>query len=95
MIDVLKGKEQVPPMQLQVKLQKTEEITDLESNIQETKYRLTYLEVWKNKEKVQSMFYRPKDCMKTKSKCYIFSGYKQTNDVRFGLFRVETATSSV
>ena len=80
-------------MQLQVKLQKTEEITYLELKIQQTKYRLTYLEVWGKKQNVQSMFYRPKDCMKTK--CSIFSGYKQTNDVCFGLFRVETATSLV
>ena len=80
-------------MQLQVKLQKTEEITYLESNIKETKYRLTYFEVWKRKEKVLLMLYRTKDCMKTK--CYIFSGYKKRNDVCFSLFRVETSTSSV
>ena len=30
-----------------------------------------------------------------KTKCYIFSGYKQRNDVYFGLFRVETSKSSV
>ena len=68
----------MPPMQLQVKLQKTEEITYLQLNIVQTKYRLTYLEVWENKENVQLMFYRPKDCMKTK--CSIFRGYKQTNE---------------
>ena len=76
-------------MQLQVKLQKTEEITYLESNIKETKYRLTYFEVWKRKEKVLLMLYRTKDCMKRKR--YTFSGYKQRTGVCFGLFRVETA----
>ena len=34
-------------MQLQIKLQKTAEITYLEKNKQKTSYRLIYLEVWK------------------------------------------------
>ena len=34
-------------MQLQIKLQKPAEITYLEVNKQQTKYRLTYLEIWK------------------------------------------------
>ena len=33
-------------MQLQMKLQKAEEITSLEENKQHTRYRLTYLDVW-------------------------------------------------
>ena len=33
-------------MQLQAKLKKTAEIAYLEANKQQTRYRLTYLEVW-------------------------------------------------
>ena len=33
-------------MQLQIKLQKAEEITYLEENKQQTRYRRTYLDVW-------------------------------------------------
>ena len=38
-------------MQLQVELQKTQEITYLEVNKQETRYRLTYLDVSKEDQK--------------------------------------------
>ena len=38
-------------MELQVKLEKREEITYLEENKQQTRYRLTYLDVSKSKKK--------------------------------------------
>ena len=34
-------------MQLRVKVQKTAELTYLEANKRQTKYRVTYLEFWK------------------------------------------------
>ena len=39
-------------MELQVKLEKREETTYLEENKQQTRYRLTYLDVWKLKKKI-------------------------------------------
>ena len=61
-------------MQLQVKLQKTAEITYLEANKQQTKdniYRVT--RGFEVRKKLRLMF--RKDSMK--GKCYVVSGYKQ------------------
>ena len=66
-------------MQLQVKVELTGEITHLGANKHQTRYCLTYLEVWKDKKKVCLIFCRSKDIMKRKY--YVFSDYKERNKV--------------
>ena len=65
-------------MQLQVKLKKITEITYLEENKQETRYRIKHLDVSKEEQTYDDVS-KAKESMKIK--CYVFSGYKHRNNV--------------
>ena len=66
-------------MEVQLRLQKTEEITYLKENTQQTRYRLTYLEDSKYDKRNVWRFQGMADIRKCK--CYIFSIDKQRNKV--------------
>ena len=64
-------------MQLQYKLQISAEITCLEKNKQETRYRLKYFGISKKEKKYGLIFWTPSDIIKRK--CYVHSQDKQRN----------------
>ena len=83
----------MPLLQLQVKLQKTEQIAYLEERKEQTRYRLTYLDVSKSKKSYD--WYLEGQMTAWKESVTFLAVKKKNKSGVLGVFRVQTETKYV